>query len=82
VILQTSFLPYSLFSYLIDEVRDVDDSVAFRPDRIIAEKYGGSFSMEVVCNEVSNLSPLSTVNGAEYVLPSRLFTETFIEVGV
>jgi hypothetical protein len=78
--LTVSSLPYSLYGLLIDESRVVDDSVAFRPDRIVSDYYGEDFLMEIMCNEVSNVSPLSTVNGVEYRLPSSLFVKTFLEV--
>jgi hypothetical protein len=76
-----SALPYSFYGLLIEESKKVNDSVAFRPDRIITERYGENMGLEIFCNEINNVSPMSTVVGVEYLLPSRLFIETFLEVG-
>ena len=74
-------LPFSLYSYLIDEFSVVEEKYSYRPDLLVKDQYGESFFIEVLCNEASNVSPITLVPGTEYKLPSYLFQKYFLEVG-
>jgi hypothetical protein len=80
MILAGSMLPYSLYALLIEDSRMIDDAVACRPDRVIKDRYGEDLGLEIFCNEINNVSPMSMVGGVDYLLPSRLFIERFLEV--
>ena len=74
-------LPYSMYSYLIDEYSIVGEKYGYRPDLLVKDQYGESFFIEALCNEASNVSPITLVPGTEYKLPSYLFQKHFLEVG-
>jgi hypothetical protein len=78
--LQVSTLPYSIFGLLIEDSKKIDDKTAYRPDRIVTDQYGENFFYEVLCNQMSNLSPLSAKNGRDYLLPSYFLINTFMGV--
>jgi hypothetical protein len=81
MLLNTSKLPYSLHVLLIDDSVDVSDGRAYRPDKVVDDTYGRNLYLELFCNEVNNVSPLSLVPGKEYLLPSRRYIRTFLEIG-
>ena len=75
--LERGDFPYSLYELLVDGYMVVGTGVSHRPDRIVADAYGGSLATEMMCNRASNVSPLSAVEGVEYLLPSREFMRHF-----
>ena len=76
----TTGLPYSFFSLLSDRYLTVPEGFSHRPDRLVSEVYEESFFIEAMCNEASNVSPISCEAGTTYWAPSRLFLKHFLEV--
>ena len=70
--LSTFSLPYSLAVMLTDTSITIQEDTAFRTDRL-----SSNVSSELLCNSLSNLSPISAVPGESYLIPSRLFTKYF-----
>ena len=81
MLLSTSGLPFSYFSIMVDTMAIVKEDVSFRPDQLVKNYYGQNFFVETMCNEASNVSPISMLPGTEYLLPTRLFMKHFLEVG-
>jgi hypothetical protein len=75
-----SGLPYSIHRILADHSVVVREDRAFRPDRVIRDLYGSSSTVEIFCNEISNVSPLSLVSGTEYLTPTARHIKTFLGV--
>jgi len=80
MLLASSTLPYSLYSFMIDEMSVINDTYSYRPDKLISDHYGTDFFAEALCNEASNVSALSLESGTKYLLPSRLFQKYFLGV--
>jgi hypothetical protein len=79
--LSVSNLPYSVHHLFIDHSVDVTDSNAFRPDKVVDAVYGPSLSVELLCNEINNVSPLCLNPGKEYLTPTAQYIKTFFEAG-
>lgn len=73
-------LPYSLYTYLMDSGAEFSEPYQYRPDLLVAAFYESNVLTEVLCNEISNVSPISAVNGVEYYLPTYRFMQHFLEV--
>jgi hypothetical protein len=81
MLLETSSVPYSILDLFIENSIQVREGDAHRPDRVVSLEYGSNFFVEVLCNEASNVSPLTLAAGTQYKLPSRQFLKYFLEVG-
>lgn len=81
MLLGTTQLPYSFFNLLTETVSVVNETYAHRPDKLVKDYYEEDFFIEAMCNEASNVSPISFVPGTVCHLPSRLFMRHFLEVG-
>jgi len=66
---------------MIDTMSIADEGYAYRPDRLVKSYYEENFFIEAMCNEASNLSPISMAPGEHYLLPTRLFLSHFLEAG-
>jgi hypothetical protein len=75
--LSSSGLPFSIHRILVDYSVTVMDDRAFRPDEVVRDIYGANSSLELFCNEISNVSPLSLVAGSEYLTPTAKYLKTF-----
>ena len=64
---------------MIDNMHVVKEDYSFRPDNLVNKYYNPNLLIEAMCNEASNLSPLSMVPGTKYMLPSRLLIKHFLE---
>jgi len=73
----TTSLPYSFFSLLVDKESIINELYSYRTDKLVSDYYGEDFMKELMCNEASNVSPLSAESGTHYLLPSELFAKYF-----
>ena len=81
MLLSVSAIPYSIYSLFAEDIIHIRESYSHRNDRLVKDHYEENFFIESLCNEASNLSPISTVPGTVYHLPSRYFMSHFLEVG-
>jgi hypothetical protein len=79
--LSVSNLPYSIHHLLIDHSVVVDDGNAFRPDQVVKKVYGTSMVLELLCNEINNVSPLCLEAGRVHLTPTAQYIKTFVEAG-
>jgi hypothetical protein len=79
--LTVSKLPYSISHLLIDHSVTVDDGNASCPDKVVENVYGPSMVLEILCNEINNVSPLCLEPGKKYLTPTAKYIKTFVEAG-
>ena len=70
-------VPFSFYGIMVDSYGVIDSGHAHRTDLFIRDVDGQNLSMEMLCNKASNVSPLSAVEGVEYLLPDRMFMRHF-----
>jgi hypothetical protein len=81
MLLSVSKLPYSISHLLIDHSVTVDDGTAFRPNKVVESVYGSSMVLEILCNEINNVSPLCLEPGRVLLTPTAKYIKTFVEAG-
>jgi hypothetical protein len=79
--LSVSALPFSISHILIDHSVTVGDGNAFRPDKVVDSVYGSSMVLELLCNEINNVSPLCLEPGKVFLTPTARYIKTFVEAG-
>ena len=60
------------------DVTTITEDVAHRPDKILKRCGMNSMVKEIVNNYISNISPISCENGAEYIVTDALFNGYFV----
>ena len=78
MLLMATGLPYTFYTLLAESNTVVSEGFAHRQDKLVRDHYEEGVSVEIMCNEASNVSPLSCVAGTRYSLPSKLFINHFI----
>jgi hypothetical protein len=76
-----SGLPYSLHYLLIEDSVLMTEQQAYRPDLVVDSVYVPNIPLELFCNEINNVSPLSLAPGKKYLTPSFRYIHTFLEGG-
>jgi hypothetical protein len=81
MLLSISGLPYSIHHIFIDSSVAVRDGNAFRPDKVVRGVYGSSVVLELLCNEINNVSPMCLEPGKAFLVPTARYINTFLEDG-
>ncbi len=56
----------------------INESLSYRPDRVMDQFGMKSMVKEIVNNYISNISPISCENGKEYLIADSLFNGYFV----
>lgn len=61
----------------IDQM-DINENLAYRPDKVMDQFGMKSMVKEIVNNYISNISPISCKTGTEYLIADSLFNGYFV----